>query len=123
MNNIISNKIVFRDLIEKIVKKCLPHGSGFNYDWNFNWLSNGKLELRSSYQCMNEYGFYDGHAEFKVIFPITEENYSDFKLSFIGNQSYNLSKKYQLREYIEEIIAESFLNMDAALDKLFDQIS
>jgi len=50
------NKVPCVDL-EKLAD-ALPHGSGFNGNWNITIRKNGDIHCSSVYQTMNEYGYY-----------------------------------------------------------------
>lgn len=52
----------------------LPHGSGFNYDWTIEKDTDWENRLfcyylYSTYQVMNENGFYCGSIDFKIGIP------------------------------------------------------
>ena len=93
-----------RDDIEELLLEKLPHGSGIDCKWEFEWLKNGKLLAKNSYHCMNDNGYYVGFADFTVIFqkPITDS--SLFDLVFNGKQAQRYNERLYLREYLEEAI-------------------
>lgn len=96
-----------QDDMEQILLNKLPHGSGIDCKWEFEWLNNGKLVCNNSYHCMNNAGYYDGFADFKLILhkPFTEQD--DFDLVFCGRQGQNKNRQYMLREYLEETLSEA----------------
>jgi hypothetical protein len=55
---------------------------------------------------MNDVGYYDGYVDFTLTINNT---LSDFKLTFYRESQYK-AKKYLLREYLEDVFAETFYN-------------
>lgn len=79
----------------------LPHGSGINADWYVTekpdrWVAS------NSYHAMDEYGGYDGWADFTLNIPKSDP--SGFKLQFNGKTAAYLNSKYGLRDYLEDTI-------------------
>ncbi len=79
------------------------HGSGIDGDWK---IEETKSSFRASnfFHTMDEYGGYDGYADFTVIFP-KGESMGEFKLEFNGQEAQRLNQKHMLREYLEDTIA------------------
>jgi len=92
-----------QDFIESHLKDVLPHGAGIDCEWSFKWLKNGKLKAVNSYHCMNDIGYYDGYADFTVIFPV-HKALTAFALQFNGKQASYKNNHYMLRDYIEDTI-------------------
>lgn len=67
------------------------------------------LVLTGDYHCMNEHGFYDGYANFKVAFPF--KDFRKFRLTFSDDFSRGRDRKYQLREYLENEVLESLTGL------------
>lgn len=96
------------DTLESWLLNSLPHGSGIDYDWSFEYLKNGKIQGFNSYHAMNEYGMYCHIYDFMVTLHITHK----FTLTF---ERVNLIKGckeyaccgYDLRSYLSDTIAES----------------
>lgn len=118
----------------------LPHGSGIDLDWNVSE-TNQYVYFGNSYHCMDDNGMYDGWQDFSiriervlfdhyadavkkantykyepavetakervnVLFGIMAEN---FALKF--NNGDRLARKYFLRDYLEDAVNWSILNM------------
>ena len=102
-------------LTEKRLVACLPHGSGIDCDWVLTECPK-YWKCENSYHCMNEFGYYDGYADFSLIIKklsvihnagtAYEFESVDFNLHFHGSASHSKNQKYFLREYLEEIFAQ-----------------
>lgn len=92
------------DDIEDLLLENLPHGSGVNCKWEFDWLVNGKLVAKNAFHCMNDAGYYEGFADFSVKFHKPKSDLSEFVLVFNGDEASYLNKKHMLRDYLEETI-------------------
>lgn len=90
-----------KKITEEMLLERLPSGSGFNCDWDIEE-KHGYYKCNSSFQVMNEVGFYVGFADFSVIVPF--KNPTNFKLHFHGKRSQYLNQYFQLREYLEDTI-------------------
>ena len=87
------------------VLENLPHGSGIDYDWTAEKLSNGKVQAWNSYHAMSETGYYVFSFDFSVTFDTSDLD--GFRLQFHGKASHNrlnTSYGYGLRDYLEETI-------------------
>lgn len=85
-------------------KNKLPVGSGWG-DWDLEFdFRHERIVGVSDFLCYTEHGYTDGYARFKVYFSVYD--FRDFRLMFIGKKSQYLNRKYMLREYLEETIAE-----------------
>lgn len=94
---------VNRELIEHVLLAILPHGSGIDCDWRFDWFANGKVKASNSYHCMTEHGVYDGYADFSIVFP-TMQPFGAFRLAFHGKTAHYKARRYDLRDYLESTI-------------------
>lgn len=92
--------------LSNYLDNVLPHGSGINCNWEFDYQRNGKVIARNSYHCMDEDGYYCGYADFTLKFSM-HEALTDFELEFNGKQSRYLNRKFMLRDYLEDIIYHS----------------
>lgn len=92
-----------RDLIEHVLLAILPHGSGIDCTWNFEWFDNGKVRASNSYHCMNDVGMYDGFADFSLVIP-TNQPMSAFRLAFHGATAQRKARRYDLRDYLADTI-------------------
>lgn len=92
-----------RELIEHVLLAILPHGSGIDCKWEFDWMANGKVRATNSYHCMNENGFYDGYADFSLVFP-TLQPFGAFRLAFHGKTAHRKARRYDLRDYLADTI-------------------
>ncbi len=80
------------------------HGSGINGEWHFKETKR-TFRVSNYYHCMNEDGYYDGMADFTLIFP-KKADMIDFKLQFNGRYAQYLNGRYMLREYLEDTTVE-----------------
>jgi hypothetical protein len=96
------------DILSKI-GEVLPHGSGINSDWNIMMASNTRVRCQSSFHCMDENGMYDGHADFVFLFDLRDALHGgDYtRLMFIGRESQYKAKKYDLRDYLWDLLCET----------------
>jgi hypothetical protein len=103
-----------QDAMEQILLNKLPHGSGIDCKWEFTWLVNGKCIASNSYHCINDAGYYDGYADFKVILHKPMEDAAEFSLQFIGREGQNKNRQYNLREYLQDILYYALRNETVA---------
>ena len=82
---------------------ALPHGSGINGEWQITEHTD-RYTASNFYEPMDEAGFYDGVAYFTLNIPKSDP--PNFKLQFNGKESQYLNRKYALREYLEDTIAD-----------------
>lgn len=95
-----------RALVEHVLIEILPHGSGINCSWEFEWFANGSLRASNSFHCMNDAGFYDGYADFTLHMK-EREPMRDFRLAFNGQQAQQKNRRYMLRDYLTDTTAEA----------------
>lgn len=91
------------DSLCQYLENILPHGSGIDCKWTFDYQKNGKVIARNSYHCMDDNGFYCGYADFTVKFHLYKA-LTAFDLQFNGVRSQRLNKKKMLRDYLEDVI-------------------
>lgn len=101
-----------RTITEKLAN-ILPTGSGINCNWNFTEQKNGNILAHNSFQCMDEYGGYDGWADFTVIFK-KNAPLADFVLQFNGKTAQYKNKRYMLRDYLEQTIYHYIRDMQGS---------
>ena len=89
-----------QDEAEATLKAHLPHGSGIDCDWTFEWFPT-RVVCRNSWHAMNNNGFYEGYADFSLILYY-KRHVKDFKLEFNGYQAKRLNQKHFIREYLED---------------------
>lgn len=94
-----------QDSIESFLKELLPSGSGFDASYYFFWTKQS-LRISSSYHCMNDNGYYDGWADFTMIIPFNKD-IGGFKLQFDGKESQAKTRKYYLRDCMENTLFDS----------------
>lgn len=92
-----------RDLIEHVLLAILPHGSGIDCNWNFEWFDNGKVRASNSFHCMNDVDVYDGYADFSLVIPVNQPM-SAFRLAFHGATAQRKARRYDLRDYLADTI-------------------
>jgi len=103
-----SNKLLeskFQELCDYL-NEVLPHGSGIDSNWDFDYQKNGKVLAMNSYHCMDENGYYYGWADFTIKFDMFKDLRA-FKLEFNGKRSSYLNDKHMLRDYLEDTIYNS----------------
>jgi len=79
------------------------HGSGIDGDWKIEE-TNTSFRASNFFHTMDEWGGYDGYADFTIIYP-KKESMGEFRLEFNGQDAQRLNQKHMLREYLEETIA------------------
>ncbi len=84
--------------------KTLPHGSGINSDYWFNFeKSTGeKLIFGNKFHVMNEDGYYEGHIPFTV--KVTASLQFDIDILITGP----FSRYQDLKEYLYQTYHEAF---------------
>lgn len=92
-------------LTNQTLEDLLPHGSGINYDWWFMDKRNC-IHAYNSFDVMDEWGGYTGVIDFHV--SILKTDPKVFKLVIHGKRSHYLSKRYCIREYLDDTFAEDF---------------
>lgn len=92
------------DYLENYLLQKLPHGSGLDYTWNYDYKkSHGqKIVLTMSYHAMDENGFYDRIIDFTL--TITPSLTNDFNLSITGN----FGKYQDIKDYLYDILNDAF---------------
>ena len=94
------------ECILSMIEQELPHGSGFDGEWNLKLTTPTRVNAFASYHCMNDAGYYDGWVDFTVHFDIAKDDV--FKVTFRSNSKNRWrAEKYLLRDYIEEMVCES----------------
>ena len=92
--------------IEELLLERLPHGSGVDLKWRFEWEAD-RLVCFNSFHCLNDAGYYEGWADFSITLKyqslLSDKDVSDFRLQFHGSVSQRLAKKRQLREYLGDL--------------------
>lgn len=84
------------------LQEDLPHGSGIDLDWSYYIQKNGKIVFMNSYHGMNEHGYYDDWADFKLtIDPMDPETW---RFNFRNDPPRWKSWFCGLGEYLEDAI-------------------
>lgn len=85
------------DTIKKMLD-LLPHGSGIDGDWAFDFVKSGddKVIFYNSFHAMDENGMYDGWIDFTV--TITPSIAYGFHIKITGN----FGKRQDIKEYLAE---------------------
>ncbi len=87
------------DFLEHILGH-LPHGSGLDYDWEYDWdtINSERLVLKTSFHSMDEMGGYDAVIDFKVI--VKAHLQFGYDLLIVGN----FGKRQDIKEYLYDIL-------------------
>lgn len=101
------------EAIQNWLERVLPHGSGIDCDWSFDYQQNGIVKASNAYNCMNENGFYCGYADFTVKVDLAKPE--DFVLQFNGKLAAKLNDRHILRDYLEETIHYALTNVPETL--------
>lgn len=107
------------DDIQDWLDRVLPHGSGINCDWCFDWQQNGKVTASNAYHCMDDNGFYCGYADFTIKLDLAKPE--DFTLHFNGKLAAKLNARHMLREYLEETIHYALSNPAESMQQYIDE--
>lgn len=105
------------DLIEDYLLKVLPHGSGIDCRWQFDYQKNGKIKSTNAFHCMDENGYYCGYADFTLTVDLDKP--ADFRLVFNGSDSHRLNSKHMLKDYLEETFHDA---LTSAPDSVYDYV-
>jgi len=97
---------------------ALPHGSGIDGDWVIEGHAH-HITLRNGFHCMDEYGGYDGWANFSAIIkPYTHKQPDEsifrgisVEIHFHGADSQYKARKHMLREYLGDTIHQSISDL------------
>ncbi len=112
---------------DKMVE-CLPHGSGIDCKWGFEEMRDGACYLTNSFHMMDEHGYYDGWAPFKVFIHYSKkyslyrlegplegkyqpwEKPNDIKVKIFfdtpDSSARRKVEKLDLRNYLEDVVIE-----------------
>jgi hypothetical protein len=100
MNNINLSVLTAEEIVE-----LLPHGSGFNGDWEA-FLEDGLFVGKMTYEHMSEEGMYDFNVPFELRIPV--EDAMEFIIELTGSEEQNhLAEEDDLVPYFEDTIAEA----------------
>jgi len=95
------------DNITSALLDVLPHGSGIDGDWSFDY-TDKRIYVSNSYHRMDENGYYCGWIDFTVIIDGLHRDIWG-KLDFTIKGRFG---KYQdLKDYLYEIIGESLTSL------------
>ena len=87
----------------KQLENALPHGAGIDDSWKCE--DHGRnITCYNSFHVMDDRGYYVGWADFSIVIP--KRNPVDFKLHFHGASAQYFARRYDLRWYLEDILAE-----------------
>lgn len=101
-------EVHMKDGSRKDLLDVLPHGSGIDLKWRF-YANEQNIYAYNAWHCMNEHGYYDGWADFSIVFPQNSTNLrDDFALHFHGDIAQRKNKQYMLREYLEDTFVYVF---------------
>lgn len=90
--------------INLICTNQLPSGSGFNWGTQlvFERSNANRLLFQSKYQCMDEYGYYDGVIYFFIDVKPSLAFGFDIIIRCADKESYKLYSTYALKEYFHD---------------------
>jgi len=87
------------------IANLLPHGSGFNGDWEVK-LTKDRVTCYNTYDHMDENGFYDAYLPFSVTFK--PNGYIGIRFLGLTNQGRYFVEMDGLRQYFEDVFAECY---------------
>ena len=109
-----------REKVESMLLDVLPHGSGIDYDWEFDWCENGTLYCANAYHRMDDYGFYCEIVPLRVrIFRHRLAETRELIGPCLGkiqilhrpgdlDWSVKMDNRHGLRDYVEECLSCAF---------------
>ena len=108
-------KVVTDEIIEKETKllRILPHGSGINRDWQFEFKKD-MCHAKNVYDYMNETGYYEFAFRFTVTF---KPNAMYIKFNNLDNKERKFIQEDGLRDYLEEIFYQVYPKVKEVLYK------
>lgn len=78
-------------------------GSGINGDWDGKETKD-YIRLYNSFDVRNDMGYFVGSADFTVLIP--KKKPMNFKIQWGGNAARSLAKRYLLKEYLDDTLAD-----------------
>ncbi len=94
---------IHRDRIESALLEVLPHGSGIDIAWYFDFTDKA-IFCQNSYHLMNDNGFYIGWIDFQVKISINHRTI-DGKIDF--TISGRFGKHQDIKDHLYETIGQS----------------
>lgn len=86
-----------QDEIESVLRDILPHGSGIDCDWEFEYYDNGGIKCKNFYHAMNDNGYYVKYIPISVKFyRHTKTEYR----TYANGTKHQLLKKRGMLDYI-----------------------
>jgi len=87
----------------------LPYGSGFGTP-DINFITNSRIEIYSSYAVMNENGFYEGSADFKIVIT---PSFTGHRIKLVGKSEWPKRKSFSgLEDYLIEVYYDALMSHD-----------
>jgi len=88
----------------------IPHGSGIDCKWDFDFSDKKKIVLSNSYHAMDDCGMYDGYYDFKVVIAADRRDI-DGTISFkiVGK----FGKYSDIKDYLYELFSSFFSEIDS----------
>lgn len=86
--------------IEDYLLEVLPHGSGIDCKWQFDYQQNGKITCVNAFHCLDANGYYCGYADFTLTVDLDKP--ADFRLVFNGRDSQRLARNHMLKDYLRD---------------------
>ena len=87
---------------EALLLEALPHGSGIDCDWHFDFSKEKQIVCSNSYHRMNDVGYYCGYIDFSIIIKADHRDIFgklDFRITG------NFGKNQDIKDYLEDTIA------------------
>jgi hypothetical protein len=92
----------------KKVLDILPHGSGIDCKWCFEYLEKSVI-MSNSFHVMDENGYYDGYIDFNIVLDTTKrDTFGDMVFKIVGR-----FRKYQdIKDYLYDMFNTWFSDID-----------
>jgi hypothetical protein len=89
------------DTLNALVKKHMPHGSGFDNGTHFAWEKSNseKLVFETSFHHMNENGYYDGWSDHTITVKPS--------LTFGFNMTVSGKNRNEIKDYIGDVFYDA----------------
>ena len=95
------------DNITSALLDVLPHGSGIDGDWSFDY-TDKRIYVSNSYHRMDGYGYYCGWIDFtNIIDGLHRDIWGKLDFTIKGR----FGKYQDLKDYLYEIIGESLTSL------------
>ena len=96
--------------LNTVLNEHLPHGSGIDSKWDFDFSSPEKILLHNSFHVMDENGYYNGYIDFSIVIKAKSRD-------IFGNIDFIIKGKFgrngDIKDYLYDIFNCAFSDIDS----------